>query len=84
MIRRSAHPGKSLRLIGNLVNPLREKYSSSVFQKHVVISPHPASARGAYRDRHGRWKRDAVDVRMLKRGDAWTKAALADGKGVWS
>jgi len=51
----------------------------------MIISRHPASARGAYRDRHGRWKRDAVDVRVLKRADsARTKAFLADGKGVWS
>ncbi len=32
----------------------------------MFLSRHPASTRGAYRDRHGRWKRDAVDEKMLK------------------
>jgi hypothetical protein len=29
---------------------------------HPYNSRHPAPARGAYRDRHGRWVRDAVDA----------------------
>jgi hypothetical protein len=56
--RNSGNPtGKSLRLIRNHV----KKYFASVFQKYMIVSPHPASTRGAYRDRHGRWQRDAVD-----------------------
>src|ERR1041384_3755885 len=47
---------------------LREKYPSSIFPKIMIVSPRPASTRGAYRDRHGRWKRDAVDARVLS---AW-------------
>jgi len=35
----------------------------------MIVSAHPASTRGAYRDRHGRRKRDAVD--------AWVCSALA-------
>jgi len=37
-------------------------------------------ARGAYRDRHGRWERDAVDERMLKRACAPTKASFRTAK----
>jgi hypothetical protein len=29
-------------------------------------SAHPAFTRGAYRDRHGRWKRDAVDALAVR------------------
>ena len=29
---------------------------------HRHLSGHPAPARGAYRDRHGRWERDAMDA----------------------
>jgi len=31
----------------------------------MIVSVHPASTGGAYRDRHGRRKRDAVDAGML-------------------
>jgi hypothetical protein len=34
----------------------------SVFQKNMFSSPHPAPTGGAYRDRHGRWMRDAMDA----------------------
>src|SRR6185312_15040782 len=60
--------GKSLRLtrsLGMNVNPSCEKYFPSVFRKNVIISPHPESARGTYRDRHGRWMRDAMDARVF-------------------
>jgi len=38
----------------------------------MIVSAHPASTGGAYRDRHGRWKRDAVDEEVL--------SALARGR----
>ena len=55
------------------------------------------SHRGAYRDRHGRWERDAVDAAALgvcvmagqadkpvsNRTACWTKDAEADGEVVW-
>jgi hypothetical protein len=44
-----------------------EKYSTSVFQKYMVVSMHPARPRGAFRDRHERW-----------RGMRWTMASSAD------
>ena len=36
-------------------------------------------ARGAFRDRHGRWERDAVDAVVRE-----TSAREADGEVVWS
>ena len=39
----------------------------------------PASSRGAFRDRHGRGRRDAVDAEALL-----TNSAEADGEVVWS
>ena len=47
------------------VQPRYGKYSYSVFQKLVIYFARPASTRGAYRDRHGRWKRDAMDALTL-------------------
>ena len=45
----------------------------------MIVSPRPASTRGAYRDRHGRGKRDAVDAVR-----ATTKRASAYGEIVRS
>jgi len=59
-----------LRLIRSHVKPFREKYFTSVLRKYVIVSAHPASIGGAYRDRHGRGKRDAMDARMLSARDA--------------
>jgi hypothetical protein len=39
----------------------------------------PCLMRGAFRDRHGRWARDAVDADALL-----TNSAEADGEVVWS
>ena len=49
----------------------------------MIVSAHPASTGGAYRDRHGRGKRDAVDVRMLSVSCA-DESILADGEIVRS
>jgi hypothetical protein len=53
----------------------------SVFRKcnSVYIIVHPAAVRGALRDRHGRWQRDAMDALGRKTSDT-----DADGKTVWS
>jgi hypothetical protein len=61
------------------VKPSREKYCSSVFQKNMIVSTYPASTGGAYRDRHGRGKRDAMDAVART-----TRRAGAYGKNVWS
>ena len=46
-----------------LVQCCRQKYSASrLTPNHPYNSRHPAPARGAYRDRHGRWVRDAMDA----------------------
>jgi hypothetical protein len=48
---------------------------SSPFCKNIFVflcrkslhrRSHPASTRGAYRDRHGRWVRDAMDAGVSK------------------
>jgi len=41
-----------------------KKYFASVFQKYVIASFCPAPERGALRDRHERWKRDAMDAKV--------------------
>src|SRR5690349_339395 len=46
----------------NCVKPCRPKYFSSVFRKNMIVSAHPVPARGAFRDRHERWARDAMDA----------------------
>jgi hypothetical protein len=50
----------------------------------MIISAHPASTGGAYRDRHGRWQRDAVDEKMFQRACAPTTSISSDGQAVWS
>jgi hypothetical protein len=61
------------------VNPFREKYISSVFQKYMLLCRHPASARGALRvvTNAGRDVMDAAtSVRRMM--------SAADGKSAWS
>jgi hypothetical protein len=68
--RRANHFALSEEIEGH-VKPSCEKYSASVFRKCMVDSPYPASIGGAYRGRHGRWKRGAVD--------AWCREASGTG-----
>jgi hypothetical protein len=57
----------------------RKKYSTSNRFGSVAISALFLPARGAYRDRHGRWCGNAMDaVAPL------TNGAEADGEVVWS
>ena len=64
---------------------------------HLFILAIPAHAKGAFRDRHGRWARDAMDAAALARDGiagrvlarerspgAQTNGANADGEVVWS
>jgi len=76
--------GKSLPIIRSNVKSFGEKYLSSVFQKYMVVSAHPASTRGAYRDRHGRRKRDAVDEKVLQARLRADEGISSDGQAVWS
>jgi len=49
-------------------------------KSEVMYSPRrPAPIRGAFRDRHGRWRQDAMDALMRK-----TSEIKADGKIAWS
>src|ERR1700676_3876943 len=79
------------------VQPHLKKYFNSHLTRIKSISLTVLSHRGAFRDRHGRWERDAVDARAS--GAPWqsqgemnlvsdqlackTIGALADGKAVW-
>src|SRR6185437_2194000 len=74
--------GKSpclLRFIRSKVKPSSQKYLTSVFRNHMIISARPRPARGTYRDRHGRWAGDAMDVVARETG-----VAIADGEIAWS
>jgi hypothetical protein len=42
----------------------------------MFLSPHPDSPGGAARDRHGRWKQDAVAVRVCSARDACRRKQL--------
>jgi hypothetical protein len=59
----------------------RGRENISLFQKIKIVHflPRPVPTRGALRDRHGRWKQDAMDVPAQL-----TNASGTDGKGVWS
>jgi hypothetical protein len=53
------------------VQPFSQKYSSWPFaRRSFTDSNHPALNKGAYRDRHERWVRDAVDAAARKTSDA--------------
>ena len=74
----------------------RKKYFPFRFPQITSISPAVPAHRGAFRDRHGRWARDAVDAAALARDGiagrvsrerssrAQTNGADADGEVVWS
>ena len=51
----------------------------AVDPKSEGSSASPALARGALRDRHGRWERDAMDAICHETNDN-----IADGEVVWS
>jgi hypothetical protein len=51
------------------VQPHLKKYFGSRLTQITSRTPASCSLRGAYRDRHGRWARDAVDAAALKRAD---------------
>jgi hypothetical protein len=68
----------------NCVKSLQQKYFSFSEVGSRIWFAHPAAARGAYRDRHGRWQQDAMAASTSQRIFAPTNVAEADGKGVWS
>jgi hypothetical protein len=61
------------------VQPPLQKYFVSLLTQITSQLPPSRPDRGALRDRHGRWARDAVDAAALL-----TNSANADGEVVWS
>ncbi len=66
------------------VQSRREKYFYFSFSEIVISLRHPASMRGALRDRHERWVRDAVGASTLQRDLTRTNSVDARGQVVWS
>ena len=67
-------------IIWNRVQPLPQKYFASPFARNTFSdSGRPASNRGAYRDRHERWVRDAVDAGCGARRAPPTRTAKSCG-----
>jgi hypothetical protein len=67
------------------VQPLRKNISLSFFQKLMISCGHPASTGGAYRDRHGRRRWDAMDAMVSQCAVRTpTNGIVADGEVVWS
>jgi hypothetical protein len=62
-----------------LLDLASRQFSYFFFTEIVFIDAVPPPGREAYRDRHGRGKRDAVDALARQ-----TNVAGADGEGVWS
>jgi hypothetical protein len=50
----------------------------------AIHQANPVPIRGAFRDRHGRWVRDAVDVKRRSAIFARTNGVFTDGEVVWS
>ena len=57
----------------------RREFFSFFFTEIVLYIRHPAATRGAFRDRHERGRRDAVDASVRE-----TSALDADDEAVWS
>jgi hypothetical protein len=72
--------GKSVVAYEILSIPSRENISLVPSGKSPpLVSAVPSSPRGALRDRHERWERDAVDAEV-----SLTSDTNADGEVVWS
>jgi hypothetical protein len=64
--------------VDSIVQPFAKKYSTSVFQNHMICFPPSRAHRGALRDRHERGARDAMDATHRETNDV-----VADGEVVW-
>jgi len=71
-------------ILPSQVQSLAPKYFTSIFQKYMFHSPHPDSPGGTARDRHGRWKQDAVDVMVCSAPWRADENIVTDGEGAWS
>jgi hypothetical protein len=71
--------------IGDLLSsPFCENFLLRRLVETALLIPPSRPERGAYRDRHGRWVRDAVDAAASAHESAQTNDADADGEVVWS
>ena len=70
---------RRFKLIWVVQSPYQKYSACAVGQITSTDSRVPPRLRGALRDRHERWVRDAVDVVARE-----TNVASADGKAVWS
>ena len=77
-MRQNAIFARGLNMIG-LFKPIIENISLFQKIKSGVWSAHPAAARGAYRDRHGRRQRDAMDAGHFTRRVWLPRTAKARG-----
>jgi hypothetical protein len=69
----------NFRLISPVQSSPKKFFPSRFTQITAISSAVPRPSRGAFRDRHGRWVRDAVDA-----DGASDESANADGEVVWS
>jgi hypothetical protein len=73
-------PGKSVTCsIVDLSSPITKNILLRGWVETAIHQANPVPIRGAFRDRHGRWVRDAMDVMA-----PLTNGAKADGEVVWS
>jgi len=78
-LRARANLLRRIKLISPVQPRLQKDFRSRLGQIRSISAAVPASLRGAFRDRHGRWAGDAVDAAALL-----TNSAGADGEVVWS
>jgi hypothetical protein len=76
---RRANQATDLFGLSRVSSPYRKNISLRRLVETALLIPPSRLTRGAYRDRHGRWVRDAVDVMV-----PLTNGAKADGEVVWS
>jgi hypothetical protein len=77
-MRQNAIFARGLNVIGPF-KPVAENISLFQKMKSGVWSAHPATTRGAYRDRHGRRQRDAMDARNFTGRVSLPRTAKARG-----
>jgi hypothetical protein len=61
-LRQKPHFPKRINAESIVQSSTQKYFALPVGQIIFRTSRHPAPARGAYRDRHGRWARDAMDA----------------------
>jgi hypothetical protein len=76
--------GKNFVACENLSTPSRENIPLRVYPKSNLQFPPSRPTRGALRDRHGRWARDAMDAHRRARFTCADERRCADGEVVWS